>query len=222
MERHFILPATIAAALHAGLLFGFRTHTIVVPPSVAKIIRWQPVDQLAPELPPPREPDEEILTRPKGLDGEPPPSLVERPDSRERDFPIEIPRHDPSPRTTATPTIPPGLIGDPKGPDLPGLGGPPMARIVDLDNVPHARLQTAPVYPVDAKRAGLSGEVLVEFSVDETGVVFEPRVVRSSDRVFEESALRAVARWRFEPGKRSGRPVRFKMSVPIVFNLSDN
>jgi protein TonB len=46
--------------------------------------------------------------------------------------------------------------------------------------------------------------------------------VRSSDRIFEEAALRAVARWKFEPGRRDGRIVRFKMSVPIVFRLDEN
>ena len=49
----------------------------------------------------------------------------------------------------------------------------------------------------------------------------DPRVVSSSDRVFEENALRAVAKWQFEPGRRNGQVVRFRMSVPIVFKLNE-
>jgi protein TonB len=68
----------------------------------------------------------------------------------------------------------------------------------------------------------MTGEVLVEFMVDESGAVRDPRIIRSSDRVFEESAVRAVSRWRFEPGRRNGAIVRFKMAVPIVFTLAES
>jgi protein TonB len=62
---------------------------------------------------------------------------------------------------------------------------------------------------------------MVEFLVDESGRVNHPHVVSSSDRVFEEAAVRAVAKWQFEPGRRDGKIVRFRMTVPIVFRLSE-
>jgi protein TonB len=62
---------------------------------------------------------------------------------------------------------------------------------------------------------------MVEFVVDESGNVLNPRVVSSSDRAFEENTLRAVAKWKFEPGRRDGRTVRFRMSVPVVFKLGE-
>ena len=40
---------------------------------------------------------------------------------------------------------------------------------------------------------------------------------KSSHPAFEQPALQAVRRWRFEPGKRGGKPVSFKMRVPITF-----
>ena len=52
------------------------------------------------------------------------------------------------------------------------------------------------------------------------GIDLAGEVVESSDRVFEEAAVRAVAKWRFEPGRRDGRVVRFRMAVPIVFALN--
>jgi protein TonB len=106
--------------------------------------------------------------------------------------------------------------GDVVGPGRAGLvtGG-------DLDRSPQTRFQAAPLYPAEARREGRSGTVTVEFVVDESGTVVTPRVASSSDRVFEEAALRAVARWRFEPGRRHGQVVRFRMAVPIHFSLNE-
>jgi protein TonB len=42
-------------------------------------------------------------------------------------------------------------------------------------------------------------------------------VQSSSDPVFEAPSLAAVKQWKFEPGKRNGKPVRFRMRVPITF-----
>ena len=58
----------------------------------------------------------------------------------------------------------------------------------------------APRYPPDALRAGQSGEVLVEFTVNPDGSVGNARVVRADPpRVFDREAVAAVRRWRFEP-----------------------
>lgn len=58
----------------------------------------------------------------------------------------------------------------------------------------------APRYPADALRAGTSGEVMVEFTVDVDGSVSNARVVRADPpRTFDREALAAVRRWRFEP-----------------------
>jgi protein TonB len=42
-------------------------------------------------------------------------------------------------------------------------------------------------------------------------------VQKSSHPAFEAPALTAVGKWRFEPGKRKGESVAFKMRVPITF-----
>ncbi len=222
MERHFILPATIAAALHAGLLFGIRSHTDDLPPTIGKIIQRWPTEPLPPELTPPPEAHDEEPAATKGTAGDPPPMQPERPEpSRPTDFTFDPPQSERTVNIDVKSAIP-GPRGDPFGDDVGDKAGPGVLRIIDLDGAPRARLQATPNYPFEAKSRGLSGEVLVEFLVDESGAVFELRVLRSSDRMFEEAALRAVARWKFEPGRRDGRIVRFKMSVPIVFRLDEN
>ena len=90
-----------------------------------------------------------------------------------------------------------------------------------LDKKPGTVFQVAPEYPPEAKRNGLSGDVTVTFTVDENGDVHGARVTGTSNEVFNDAAVRAVSRWRFEPGRHLGRRVAFKMSVPIVFNLNE-
>lgn len=97
-----------------------------------------------------------------------------------------------------------------------------LAGIRDLDNPPRARLQASPMYPLEAKRTDREGTVLIEFTVDEGGMVLDPKVMSSTDRIFDEATLRAVAKWRFEPGRRAGRIVRFRMALPVVFSLSQD
>ena len=47
------------------------------------------------------------------------------------------------------------------------------------------------------------------------------RQERSTEAVFEETTLRAVAHWRFEPGTRGGTPVAFRLRLPVVFKVTD-
>jgi protein TonB len=91
--------------------------------------------------------------------------------------------------------------------------------IGNLDNHPRTTTQVSPVYPEEMKRQGIEGTVIVEFIVDESGRVTNPRVVKSDDPAFEAPTLRAVAGWRFEPGRKDGRRVSFKMAVPVSYKL---
>lgn len=98
---------------------------------------------------------------------------------------------------------------------------PPAFRLDELDRKPRTRAQIAPVYPFDAKRDGRAGTVHVEFTVDENGRVSEPRIVETTDRVFNEATLAAVLKWRFEPGPHHEKAVRFRMIAPVVVSLND-
>ena len=219
MERHFALPVSIAAALHLGILFGIqKSHHIRpddgerTPPLARDLIPFE----LAPEPETSSThaaPGNPVPGDAKPVSPEPPPP-TERPE-----FPVDSPFDpkqfpvNPGIKTSLRPPGPP--IGDADGVGRVGV----IFRGDQLDNLPRARTQISPQYPGDAKQRGLAGEVLVDFIVDETGAVQSANVVRSTERLFEESALRAVARWRFEPGRRNGKLVRFHLVVPIVFKL---
>ena len=89
--------------------------------------------------------------------------------------------------------------------------------MADLDQVPRAVYQPAPEYPAALRKQKIDGTVHVLFMVDRTGRVDSPLVQKSTNPAFEPAALQAVKRWRFEPGKRNGEAVVFRMRVPITF-----
>jgi len=91
-----------------------------------------------------------------------------------------------------------------------------LFSISDLDQKPRVLYQPSPL--IGAKeRKHAPGTVHVIFIVGQDGRVQSPLVQRSSDSVFDAPALAAVKQWKFEPGKRNGQPVRFRMRVPITF-----
>lgn len=91
-----------------------------------------------------------------------------------------------------------------------------LFSIADLDQKPRVVYQPGPVLSADVRRKA-PGTVYVLFVVDQSGRVSEPLVQKSTDPVFERPALSAVKQWKFEPGKRNGQAVRFRMRVPITF-----
>jgi protein TonB len=71
-------------------------------------------------------------------------------------------------------------------------------------------------------RAGISGEVVVEFIINENGDVIDTRVVRSSHREFEVPAVQAVQKWKFKAGRKGGKPVKVRAQQLLEFNLDDS
>lgn len=220
MKRRFVIPAAVAMALHTLLLFGFRTaHPAAIGRPPVPTTTPVPTDALQVEWLTPRDDPDAALPN-----GSPDAARPELPELNVRD-PIpeismlpSIPSPNPSGPMT---TLPVGPFGDPRSDgDRFGPGGLGPINSALLDHAPRTRAQVAPVYPYEARVAGRPGEVLVAFVVDEAGHVLDPHVVRSSDPVFEAPTLRAVAKWRFEPGRSNGRVVRFRMAVPVAFTVS--
>ena len=115
-----------------------------------------------------------------------------------------------------------GVISIPQG--RPGGFGGKGVEIFDpskLDQQPQARFQARPTYPFEMRRAGINGEVEVEFIIDSNGDVRNPFVVKSSQREFEAAALQAVSKWKFRPGRKGGRAVNTRVRQLIGFTLSE-
>jgi protein TonB len=88
--------------------------------------------------------------------------------------------------------------------------------MTDLDQKPRAIYQPGPTVSKQLRRR-TPAKVNIIFIVDENGRVVDPRVRSSTDPVFNDTALAAVKRWKYEPGKRGGQAVRFRVLQPITF-----
>jgi len=77
-----------------------------------------------------------------------------------------------------------------------------------------------PEYPQDALDLGLEGYVLVELYINTDGRVAGAWVRSSYGPLsFEESALKAVKQFVFQPVKENGKPIPFWVSFLIKFKL---
>lgn len=91
-----------------------------------------------------------------------------------------------------------------------------LFSLADLDQAPRVIYQPGPTLTAEIRKKA-PGTVYVLFIVDVSGRVEGPIVQKSTDPVFDKAALNAVKQWKFEPGKRKGQAVRFRMRVPITF-----
>jgi TonB family protein len=82
---------------------------------------------------------------------------------------------------------------------------------------PRLLTQTRPEYPAELKNLGTAGEVVVDLLVDKSGAVKNAYAVSSTDKAFEDAAIKAVSQWVFQPGEANGHPVFTHLQVPIVF-----
>lgn len=100
---------------------------------------------------------------------------------------------------------------------LVGRGGEDASKKSEIP--PKVIKQFKPVYPLAMRISRMRAEVVVGFIVDIEGRVVHAGVVRSSNPLFDEAAIEAVRKWRFQPGIKNGRPVNTRMQVPIMFSI---
>jgi protein TonB len=89
----------------------------------------------------------------------------------------------------------------------------------DSDVVPLVRVD--PQYPPKARQRRIEGWVEIEFTIGPAGTVENPKVIGAyPPTVFEQAALRAVRRWRYNPKvvdgvavKRPGVQVRLRFEL---------
>jgi protein TonB len=75
-----------------------------------------------------------------------------------------------------------------------------------------------PVYPDDARKAGVQGVVIIQAVIDEAGKVKTTRVVRSVPAL-DEAATAAVRQWEFTPTLTNGNPVPLVVTMTVNFVL---
>jgi protein TonB len=247
-KRRAISPLFLAvsAAAHVLVFGGVMYAASATPDSpkdlVGSVLDLPPIVEKAPETPkveradpvvPPETPDE-----PAPVVGE---TVVLQPPA---EVPVQIapPSANETPITAAMVTGI-GKEGDvfgtpdpaddrpPTGNTNPGEAAPgteyvPDAGMVDelplLDRNGLARLLERH-YPPMLRDARVSGRVVVELIVDRDGRVRpeSAKVIEASHAAFGEATVRAAERFRFRPAKIGGMMVPVKVSIPIVWTLSN-
>ena len=75
-------------------------------------------------------------------------------------------------------------------------------------------------YPEEAEKNGIGGMVYVQFVIDTTGKVVEPKVIRGVSPELDAEALRVVSEMpAWKPGMQRGKPVRVSFTLPVIFKL---
>jgi protein TonB len=94
-----------------------------------------------------------------------------------------------------------------------------MSAGSDRDVIPLVRIN--PDYPPRALSRGLEGWVQVQFTITPTGTVADAKVVNAEPKnIFDDAALKAIARWRYNPKVEGGVAVeRVGVQTIIRFQL---
>ena len=125
----------------------------------------------------------------------------------------------PAPRIEATQSVPtpPSPPAPPAPPPAPAVPPPaPVVASVGVTCPNHLSIRSSVAYPPRALQMNLSGDVLVEFIVRETGAIANVHIVKSTNSVFNDVVAAAVARFQCVG---QGQPVR--VSVPFQFKLDN-
>ena len=120
---------------------------------------------------------------------------------------------------------PPPVPPPPPPPPPPGAMNAPMPgaqprRIIISPGIAVGLLvsKVAPVYPIDAKKAGVSGTVVLTAVIGKDGLIQDLQVVSGPD-LLQQAALDAVKQWRYRPYLLNGEPVEVDTKINIIFTL---
>jgi protein TonB len=131
--------------------------------------------------------------------------------SENEDFPEEIT----IPETEIDIFIPPAQLLTP--PDL--NEEEPVVPFADLSKKPEPIRKVKPDYPELARKAGISGTVVVKVLIGTDGNVEDVEVFKSLP-MLDNAAVEAAKQFRFTPGMQRDRAVRVWMSIPFNFRLN--
>jgi len=84
---------------------------------------------------------------------------------------------------------------------------------------PVAVEKTSPKYPEEARKAKITGLVIVTAVINHEGFVEDIEIRESPDALLSEAAIEAIRTWRFEPALCDGNPVGVWYDITVKFAL---
>jgi protein TonB len=119
--------------------------------------------------------------------------------------------------SAAAQEAPPGPAAPP--PDAPGAGSRATGAVVPPGLLEGVR-NPEPEYPFASRQRGDQGVVTVLLRISEAGEVAAVEVIGTSGHPeLDDSARRAVRRWRFRPARRDGVAVPGSIRTAVHFRL---
>ncbi len=105
------------------------------------------------------------------------------------------------------------------------LTAPPKPKEIfnlnQVDRKPRVLRAVTPAYPFEAQKKGIEGKVILRFVVDENGQVQNPEVIKAEPAgVFEEAAIAAILKYRFDPAVIDNKKVKCFAILPIGFRIN--
>jgi protein TonB len=163
---------------------------------------------------PPLTPATRVIFTPQRVDTPVEPTRPRKPEPPPNDFTLI------EPRGRGVTSNPIGLM--PRKPI--DVARPPRTGLplgVDRDAVPLVRIN--PDYPPRAAERNIEGWVQVRYTVTSAGTVRDAIVVTAEPKgVFDDAALEAIARWRYNPRVENGETVeRVGLQTLIRFELEN-
>ena len=113
--------------------------------------------------------------------------------------------------------VPGGMLEEALPPPLPPPPAKPRRVGGDIQ-APALVHRVEPDYPAVAVAGKITGTVILEATVDQTGTVTDVDVLRSI-KVLDQAAIKAVSQWRYQPLILNGQPVPFILVVTLTFSL---
>lgn len=205
----------ISAIAHAWFI---HAHIVKIEPTRADLVQSSTTEILLfEETPPPPLPEPTPQPNPESTP--PPPEPIPEP------LPNEIVTAKESPEVAQptpepTPISTPAPIPKPTPKPEPRAQKPKPAAAVNVPK-PVVIQNTPPSYPEIARRNGWEGRVLVRVEVSAEGRPLSTVIAKSSGYgVLDQSALRAVKSWRFQPRTIGGIASAGRVEVPVNFSLN--
>jgi protein TonB len=99
-----------------------------------------------------------------------------------------------------------------------GTGGGPYRPGTGIQP-PRLLREVKAEYTEDARRRGLSGDVVLEIVVKRDGSVGDVTLLRGLAPAMDQRAVAAVRQWQFAPARRLGEPVDVIVEVAVEFSL---
>ena len=87
-----------------------------------------------------------------------------------------------------------------------------------IEKPPKVTKKVPPEYPEAARKANITGKVLVDVVIDKEGKVERAGNIRGPE-VFHEAVKAAALQWEFESAIYEGQRVKVKISLPFAFTL---